>query len=695
MSAPLPHVLEFAGLRIRIATGAPVLALSGATIEATLKAPSRAELIHRLFAVPSVRRVRVSLRRGEVRLDFENDGESPRERVAAVAAVLRGRKPQPVALPHAEAVLGRKGPHVFEIHRAAQGLTLWRVESPSQRIFHISHPLLRSEFIRNEVLAELGTLTDLVQRSLPLPLPGRASIVVLARPHRVDPALFAEVLDPVLTRCLAAGPSQRASTRRELLVQGNLAVAPVADFLFPPAGLANVGFTWLLSRGFVSHALSALEQGRYTLELLYLVIAGLTVVTYQFLPSALMYWLMQFWPRRSRQLCDARHADFIARYRYRPRRVWIDRGGLSVEARAEDLQPANVVTLTAGDVIPGDGKILEGVAQVDERLLTGAAAVVARQRGESVYAATRIVDGSVKMKIDALGDRTASARLADWIDKSLRASGADDNALKKAEQTVLPVLLAGAASVFAGGLNAAKSVLRPDYHTGPSLSNRMVALATAMRAAHEGIVIHRRAALDRLVAPGCVVFDDSVAWTSSFARGEILSDVAARQGLPELVFFSKQAPEEARRLAARLGFDRSFGNGTSAVKLDYIAKRRQIGQQVIYVGDCRAESEIARQADLAISVVEPPYKEWSAAPVTLLAPDLPRFLQLHALALETADEARKAFQLALVPNLAAVGGAFLVGSPVLVSVLLTNLGTFANYLRSGALLRLAEAETRA
>jgi E1-E2 ATPase len=694
MSTPLPHVIEFAGLRIRIANGAPILALSGAIIEATLKTHSRLELIHRLFTVSSVRRVRVSLRRGEVRLEFENDGETPRVRVAAVATALQGRRPQPIALPHAEVVLGRKAPRVFEIHRAASGLTFWRVESPSPRLFHIAHPLLRSEFIRKEVLAELGTLTDLVQRSVPLPLPGRESIVVLARPHRVEADLFAEVLDPVLTRCLAAGPAQRLTTRRELLVNGNLAIAPVADLLFPPAGIVNVGFTWLLSRGFVSHSVSALEQGRYTLELLYLVIAGLTVVTYQFLPSALMYWLMHFWPRRSQRLCEARHADFIARYRYRPRRVWVDRDGLSVEVRTEDLQPANVVTLTVGDVIPGDGKIVEGSAQVDERLLTGGAAVVTRGRGAAVYAATRIVDGSVKMKIDALGNRTASARLADWIDKALRAASSDEKVLKNAEQTVLPVLLAGAAGVFAGGLNTAKSVLRPDYFTGPAISSRMVGLATAMRAAHEGIVVHRHGALDQVATAGCVVFDDSVAWTSDFARGEILSDVAARQGLPELVFFSKAAPSEARQHGARLGFAHSFGNMTTSVKRDYIAKRRQLGRHVIYVGDCHAESDVARQADLAVSVVQPPYKAWSAAPVTLLAPDLSRFLQLHALALETVDEARSAFRLALVPNAVAVGGAFFLGSSVWTSVLLTNLGTFANYLRSGALLRLADLETR-
>ena len=45
-----------------------------------------------------------------------------------------------------------------------------------------------------------------------------------------------------------------------------------------------------------------------------------------------------------------------------------------------------------------------------------------------------------------------------------------------------------------------------------------------------------------------------------------------------------------------------------------------------------------------------------------------------------------------LPNLAAVFGALFLASPTSVAVLLTNLGMLADYIRSGALLHLAEAE---
>src|SRR5207342_839140 len=101
-------------------------------------------------------------------------------------------------------------------------------------------------------------------------------------------------------------------------------------------------------------------------------------------------------------------------------------------------------------------------------------------------------------------------------------------------------------------------------------------------------------------------------------------------GLPEVVFFARGAKLEAERQAASLGFDLFYPDSSTASKLEYIARRQEAGKTVVYVGDCVAESVVARQADLAVEVIEPPYWERRGAPVALLAPDLLRFIRLHA-----------------------------------------------------------------
>ena len=691
---PLPTSLVFPGLRVRFAGSAPILVLSGSAVAAAIRATNRRELINRLFSIRSLQSLMLNARRGEVRLDFNEPRNSQRRLLAAVGQALQGARTARLRLPHEEVILGRKAPPIFEIHRGRTGLTLWRIDAPSSRVFRLTHPLLRSDFVRKQVIDELTTLSDIVHRSVAIPLLSRESLLVFVRPHRMDPALFAEVLDPVLTRCISIGPAHRAPGRRDVLESGNLGFATVSDLVFPPLGVVNIGMTWLLNRGYIPHALSALERGKLTLEFLYLVIAGLTVITYEFLPSAIMSWFIRFWPRRAHRLGESRHARFLARYRHRPRRVWVERDGVSVETRVEELLPSSVVTLTEGDVVPGDGTIVGGSARINERLLTGISEHVARGEGSTIYAATQVVDGSVRMKIHALGEDTASARVAGWVRKALEQREQTVRSVQSAERTVLPVLATAAAGLIWGGFTVAKSVLRPDYVTGPAISEHMIGLATTMRAAHEGILISRRSALEKLIAPGCIVFDDSVAWRLPDLRGGTFTGIAQDQGLSRVVFFSRGPQAEAARLASHLGFGLFHCESSSALKREYIRQRQRLGESVVYVGDCVAESSVARQADLAIAVMEPPYRERSTAPIALLAPDLLRFLRLHALAVDVANEADAAFRVALVPNLAAVAGAFFFASPVLVSVLLTNLGTFANYVRSGMLLHLAEAETR-
>ena len=282
-----------------------------------------------------------------------------------------GRPPAALPLLHEEVILRNKGSSSFEIHRLGSGLTLWRVEMPSIRVYRLTHPLLRSDFVRKEVLNELSTLPDVVHQSFSVLLSGGDTLLVFVRPHRIDPTVFQDVLDPVLTRCLSVGTTHHRPKLSGLMVNTNLALAPLADFLFPPLGMVNLALTALISLKYLPRALLSLRKGKFTVELLYLASTVLTGLTFQFTPAAFMYWFMRFWPHRSGQLYELHHSKFLGRYRRRPRRVWVERDGVSVETRVEELSPSSVVTLTAGDIVPGDGIIVSGAAQIDEHLLTG------------------------------------------------------------------------------------------------------------------------------------------------------------------------------------------------------------------------------------------------------------------------------------------------------------------------------------
>jgi len=66
------------------------------------------------------------------------------------------------------------------------------------------------------------------------------------------------------------------------------------------------------------------------------------------------------------------------------------------------LRSGDVVNVAAGEYIPGDGEIVEGVASVDESAITGESAPVIREAGgdrSAVTGGTRVLSDYIKVKI--------------------------------------------------------------------------------------------------------------------------------------------------------------------------------------------------------------------------------------------------------------------------------------------------------
>jgi len=238
----------------------------------------------------------------------------------------------------------------------------------------------------------------------------------------------------------------------------------------------------------------------------------------------------------------------------------------------------------------------------------------------------------------------------------------------------------------------AKATIRPDYLTGPAISEKMSGLATVIRAANNGIVVAGNLYLEKLLKCDSVVFDDSVEWQTPETDGETFARMAENQGFDDVVFFASSSETDATKLASRLGFQSFRGRSSAASKLAYIEQRQKLGHAVIYVGDCATESAVAEQADVAISVLSLPCNKQKKSGIALLSPDLVKILQLRAIASDAINEFKLGFGLSLAPNLVAVFGALFLASPTSVAVLLTNLGMLADYIRSGTILHLAETE---
>jgi K+-transporting ATPase ATPase B chain len=69
---------------------------------------------------------------------------------------------------------------------------------------------------------------------------------------------------------------------------------------------------------------------------------------------------------------------------------------------APKLRKDDVVIVSAGEFIPGDGEIIQGVASVDESAITGESAPVIREAGgdrSAVTGGTRVLSDQIRVKI--------------------------------------------------------------------------------------------------------------------------------------------------------------------------------------------------------------------------------------------------------------------------------------------------------
>lgn len=120
------------------------------------------------------------------------------------------------------------------------------------------------------------------------------------------------------------------------------------------------------------------------------------------------------------------------------------RSGASTEdVPAPDLRKDDVVVVYAGEFIPGDGEIIEGVASVDESAITGESAPVIREAGgdrSAVTGGTRVLSDQIKVRITSNPGETFVDRMIALVEGAERQ--------KTPNEIALNILLAGLTIIF-------------------------------------------------------------------------------------------------------------------------------------------------------------------------------------------------------------------------------------------------------
>jgi K+-transporting ATPase ATPase B chain len=111
--------------------------------------------------------------------------------------------------------------------------------------------------------------------------------------------------------------------------------------------------------------------------------------------------------------------------------------------RASELENGQVVLVEAGDLIPADGEVIEGVATVNEAAITGESAPVIREAGgdrSAVTGGTTVLSDWIKVRITATRGSSFLDRMIALVEGAQRQ--------KTPNEIALNILLAGLTIIF-------------------------------------------------------------------------------------------------------------------------------------------------------------------------------------------------------------------------------------------------------
>jgi heavy metal translocating P-type ATPase len=274
-----------------------------------------------------------------------------------------------------------------------------------------------------------------------------------------------------------------------------------------------------------------------------------------------------------------------------PRLARVHRDGAVVEVSIAEVQTGDVLELRPGERVPVDGEVLSGQSWVDESMITGEPAPVAKAAGAVVTGGTVNQNGALTFRATAVGEATMLAQIIRMVEAAQGGKLPIQALVDKITLWFVPVVMGLAVLTFAVwfvlgpepaltfGLVNAVAVLIIACPCAMGLATPTSIMVGTGRGAELGVLFRKGEALQALQGVRVVALDKTGTLTAGkpaltdlivaegFARDAVLAAVAAveaRSEHPIAQAIVAAAADEGLSLPAVTDFTSETGFGVSA-----------------------------------------------------------------------------------------------------------------------------------
>lgn len=231
------------------------------------------------------------------------------------------------------------------------------------------------------------------------------------------------------------------------------------------------------------------------------------------------------------------------------------RNGVATDIDIDDVQTGDTILIRPGERVPADGTVLDGASRIDESMMTGEPAPVAKAAGDPVTGGTVNGSGGLTVRVTRTGQDTTLAQIVRMVEE---AQGAQlpiqalvdrvtlwfvPAVLSCAALTVILWLIIGPDPAISFALVAGVSVLIIACPCAMGLATPTSILVGTGRAAELGVLFRKGDALEVLNRVDVIAFDK----TGTLTMGRpAMTDLVAAPGIDPDEVLRRVAAVEAR-----------------------------------------------------------------------------------------------------------------------------------------------------
>lgn len=198
--------------------------------------------------------------------------------------------------------------------------------------------------------------------------------------------------------------------------------------------------------------------------------------------------------------------------------VWVvGDDGEERQCPAVDIDKGDKIKIHMGDIIPVDGKVIEGEGMVNEASMTGEPLAVHKRPGKTVHAGTVIEEGNLIVEVYSMNKETRLNKIIDLIENSEELKAETQSKAEKLADSIVPYSFIATALTYLITRNPTKalSVLMVDFSCAIKLTTPLSIISAMREASDNRMMVKGGKFLENYANADTIVFDKTGTLTNA------------------------------------------------------------------------------------------------------------------------------------------------------------------------------------